>query len=163
MALGVNQVTHLSQLLTTFTSTGMFLSTGHEPCFLPLLSHFLIPYHLFIHHNSAHQPGTMCESFCPAQSFMVLGRTLLSRIIITPNLPVPEAVDKILPSLSIENWGRATLVLWGPPGLKTSGTSRIKFFLSHECSCVCCLRSTRPRYTRKLTTIHLKKIYSNTS
>lgn len=109
MALGGNQVTHLSQLLATFTSTGMSLPTGHEPIFLPLLSHFPTSYHLFIHLNNAHLPGTMCGLFCPAHSFMVLGRTLISRIIIVLNLPVPEAVDEILPSLSIENWAELCL------------------------------------------------------
>lgn len=120
MAFGGNQVAQLSQLLTTFTSTGMSLSTGHEPFFLPILSHFPISCHLFIHHNSAHLPGTMRGLFCPAQCFMVLGRTLPSRIIIVPNCPVPEAVNKILLSLSIENWDRAMLLLWGPPGLKNT-------------------------------------------
>lgn len=104
MALAGNEVTHVSLLLTSFTSPHLPLSTGHEPCVLALsLPYRTIPLLAII---ASCLPSATCGSPCPTQSVTSLGRTLLSRIIILPDCLVPEApgwlMSEILPAPNLE-------------------------------------------------------------
>lgn len=91
---GPDITTHLCLLLTVFTFSDTPLSNKHEP-FPPSVSVSLtvclspIPQHAFVHHSS------LCLAL-RATLFVLLGRTLLLRIIMVPNCVVPEVLGRLL-------------------------------------------------------------------
>ena len=128
MALGGDEATLICLLLTAFTSSDLPLPTGHEPfCLFSLPYHtvhlyiIIVPVCLVLSmgllplshlgsgqdHLSSSEPWEVPlwparGSCCLTQSVMVLGRTLLPKIIMVPDYLVPEG-SEISPAPSLEN------------------------------------------------------------
>lgn len=93
MALGGNKATHISPLLTSFSSSDVPLPTGHEPLSLSVPYHTIHLFNIivlicpapqsaecprvFSSEPEAEGPRAAGESPCPAQPGMALGRIML--------------------------------------------------------------------------------------